>query len=280
MPGAVPCVRGGRRDRARDGADRRARRRRHRAPRSRARLARCRRLAVVSQEIVHPRPLCEGGCRQTTTCSTEGSRMDVHQNARTTPYSRAVIAQRVQAGETVAAVARAFRVCERQWVQRAAMGELSDRSCRPHRSPRAISPAVMVEIQRLRQLGWTGGQIAEVVQVSRATVARTLAQSGLARLAALTERPPLVRYEWLRAGQLLHLSKSLAGLAASATALLVIATVRRAGSAGSSCMSVSTTARASPTPKFSPTSTAPRWRPSCAVRSPGFSAAASGSSAC
>lgn len=79
----------------------------------------------------------------------------------------------------MAAVGRAFGICDRtarKWVDRAVRGELADRSCRPQRSPRAIAPAVMVEIQRLRQLGWTGAQIAEVVQVSRATVAHTLRQ--------------------------------------------------------------------------------------------------------
>jgi transposase InsO family protein len=134
--------------------------------------------------------------------------MDIHKNARTTPWSRALIAQRVREGEPVAAVARAWRLCPRtarKWVQRAAEGSLADRSCRPHRSPRAISAAVVVEIQRLRQLGWTGRQIATAVQVSPATVARTLKQGGLARLAALTPRPPVVRYEWARPGQLVHL---------------------------------------------------------------------------
>jgi transposase InsO family protein len=134
--------------------------------------------------------------------------MDVHKNARTTPHSRAMIAQRVHAGETVAAVARALSLSDRtvrKWVQRAALGEVADRSCRPHRSPRGISVAALVEIQRLRHLGWTGAQIAEVVQVSRATVARRLAQLGLARLEALTPQPALVRYEWARPGQLLHL---------------------------------------------------------------------------
>jgi transposase InsO family protein len=134
--------------------------------------------------------------------------MDIHKNARTTPHSRALIAQRVHAGETVAAVARAFSVCDRtarKWVTRGAVGELADRSCRPQRSPRAISAAVMVEIQRLRQLEWTGAQIAEVVHVSRATVARTLSQLGLARLEALQARPVIQRYEWPRPGQLLHL---------------------------------------------------------------------------
>jgi len=134
--------------------------------------------------------------------------MDVHKNARTTPWSRAVIAQRIRAGEPVAAVARAFSISDRtarKWVQRAAAGALDDRSCRPHRSPGAIGAPVMVEIQRLRHLGWTGAQIAEVVQVSPATVARVLRQCGLARLEALRPRPALVRYEWARPGQLVHL---------------------------------------------------------------------------
>ena len=134
--------------------------------------------------------------------------MDVHKNARTLPHSRAAIAQRIHAGEPVAVVARDHRVCDRtahKWAARAALGELADRSCRPHRSPRAISAAVMVEIQRLRQLEWTGEQIAAVVGVSRATVGRTLRQLGLAQLEALQARPVIQRYEWPRPGQLLHL---------------------------------------------------------------------------
>jgi transposase InsO family protein len=63
----------------------------------------------------------------------------------------------------------------------------------------------MVEIQRLRQLEWTAAQIADIVQVSPATVARTLTQFNMARLESLQERPGVVRYEWPRPGQLLHL---------------------------------------------------------------------------
>ena len=81
--------------------------------------------------------------------------MDVHKNARTTPHSRALIAQRVAAGERPAAVARAVGVCDRtvhKWVARAAEGllALEDRSCRPRHSPRALSAALMVEIERAR----------------------------------------------------------------------------------------------------------------------------------
>jgi transposase InsO family protein len=135
--------------------------------------------------------------------------MDVHKNARTTPHSRALIAQRVAAGETAAAVARALGLCDRtvhKWVARAVEGPLAleDRSCRPRRCPRAISAGLMVEIQRLRQRRWTGAAIAEAVGLSRATVARTLTQLGLARLAAVAAAPPGRRYEWERPGQLLH----------------------------------------------------------------------------
>lgn len=145
-----------------------------------------------------------------TNYAREVPRMDMHKNARTTPHSRAVIAHRVAAGARPAAVAQAFGVCERtvrKWVARAAEGALAleDRSCRPHHSPRAISSGLMVEIQRLRQRRWTGATIAEAIGLSRATVARTLQQLGLARLAALDPPAPGRRYEWARPGQLVHL---------------------------------------------------------------------------
>ena len=137
--------------------------------------------------------------------------MDMHKNARTTPHSRALIAQRVAAGRAVGDVAAELGVCERtvrKWVARAAEGELAleDRSCRPHRSPRAISTGLMVEMERLRrQWRWTGAQIAEAVAVSRATAARTLRLLGLARLGPAEPVGPSRRYEWAQPGQLLHL---------------------------------------------------------------------------
>jgi transposase InsO family protein len=137
--------------------------------------------------------------------------MDIHKNARTTPQSRALIAQRVAGGESRAAVARGLGVCDRtvaKWLARAAEGELAleDRSCRPHHSPRAISAALVVEIERLRRRWrWTAAQIATSVGISRATAARTLGQVGLNRLATLEPRPPGRRYEWAAPGQLLHL---------------------------------------------------------------------------
>jgi transposase InsO family protein len=137
--------------------------------------------------------------------------MDIHKNARTTPQSRALIAKRVADGEHRATVARGFGVCERtvaKWVARGAEGDLAleDRSCRPHHSPRAIPAGLVVEIERLRRRHrWTGAQIAEAVGVSRATVARTLGQLGLSRLASVEPVVTGRRYEWAAPGQLIHL---------------------------------------------------------------------------
>ena len=181
--------------------------------------------------------------------------MDVHKNARTTPHSRTLIAQRVAAGETPAAVARALGVCDRtvhKWVARAAEGPLAldDRSCRPHRSPRAISAGLMVEIQRLRQRRWTGAVIAEAVGLSRATVARTLGQLGLARLPALETPPVGRRYEWERPGQLLHVDiKKLGRIGGIGTASPGIGASACGVSAGSSCTSAWMIAPGWPTPR-------------------------------
>jgi transposase InsO family protein len=138
--------------------------------------------------------------------------MNVHQNARTTLWSRREIVRRVLTlREPVATVAASFAVCERtvrKWIgryQAEGEGGLAERSCRPHHSPRATSAAVVVEIERFRRQRWTGAQIAEVVQLGRSTVGRLLGRLRLARLEQLTPRPPAHRYEYARPGELVHL---------------------------------------------------------------------------
>ena len=136
--------------------------------------------------------------------------MDIHQNARTTPRSRAEIVRRVLAGERPAAVAAAMGLSEptvRKWVARhGAEGEagLRDRSCRPHRAAGATPALVVSWIEQLRRQRWTGAQIAAALGVSESTVARTLRACGLARLAALEPPAPVQRYQWPHAGDLLH----------------------------------------------------------------------------
>ena len=135
--------------------------------------------------------------------------MDSHQNARTTPYSRAEIVRRLtEEQQPVRVVAQAFGISERtvrKWAERAyhAAG-LRDRSCRPHRSPQATRPAVVAQIVALRQTRWTAARIAPAVGCSRATVGRLLRRLGLARLRQLVPAEPVRRYERARPGELLH----------------------------------------------------------------------------
>jgi transposase InsO family protein len=136
--------------------------------------------------------------------------MNVHQNARTTLWSRAEIVRRVtQLGQSVSSVAAAFHVTAktaRRWVERAHRApDLRDRSCRPHRSPAATPPELVTHIERLRRQRWTSAEIAARRRVGRRTVARLVARRGLARLKSLEPSPPVQRYEWRHPGALLHL---------------------------------------------------------------------------
>ena len=136
--------------------------------------------------------------------------MDIHQNARTTPRSREKIVSRVLAGESPRAVAADVGICEstvRKWVRRYRVegrAGLTDRSCRPHRSPGATAPALVAWIERLRRQRWTAAEIAARLQLGRATVARRLQRCGLARLRALEPARPTRRYEWAQPGDLVH----------------------------------------------------------------------------
>jgi transposase InsO family protein len=137
--------------------------------------------------------------------------MDIHKNARTTPWSRAEIVTRVlERRQPVRGVAADLGVSERtvrKWLARyQGEGEagLQDRSCRPHRSPRTTPEPVVAQVVALRQQRWTGARIAPAVALSRATVGRLLRRQGLARLRLLAPPGPVQRYERARPGDLLH----------------------------------------------------------------------------
>jgi transposase InsO family protein len=136
--------------------------------------------------------------------------MDIHKNARTTPHSRAAIVTRItRLGESIKGVARAVGVCPktvRKWVARAQAGSgLVDRSSRPQHRPTATPTELLEHVVRLRRQRWTSVEIAGRLRLGRSTVARYLAQRGLARLRALQPAGPVQRYEHARAGELLHL---------------------------------------------------------------------------
>jgi transposase InsO family protein len=141
--------------------------------------------------------------------------MNVHKNARLTPYRRAELVAQLEQGHPVAAVARRFGVSRqtvRKWRQRKATAGVTaptawreDRSSRPEHSPTATAPSVRLGARVLRQQGWTCAQIAGAVGVSASTIARGLRAVGWSRRRRL-EPPVLVqRYEHPECGALLHL---------------------------------------------------------------------------
>ena len=137
--------------------------------------------------------------------------MDVHENARTTRHSRMLMIERLRAGWPVAAVAAALGVTAktvRKWRDRhAAEGApgLADRSSRPRRSPTRMSRHEEKEIVTLRRQRLTGPAIARQLGRPLATVGLVLRRHHLGRLSALDPRPPIVRYQRERPGELIHI---------------------------------------------------------------------------
>lgn len=138
--------------------------------------------------------------------------MNSHKHARLTPAGRALLVNRVlEQGWTMAAAAEAAGVSCRtgfKWMARfkaeGAAG-LTDRSSRPHRSPRACSAEQVRQFEQRRRERMPLWRIACEAGRSLATVARYMARSGLARLSALQPPEPVRRYERASAGELLHL---------------------------------------------------------------------------
>ena len=129
--------------------------------------------------------------------------MNIHKNARTTPYSRLLMARRVGAGERVAKVASNFCVSEqtvRKWVRRWQSGgpiALQDRSSRPARL-RGTPAEHVAEIERLRRQRMSSLAIARQLGLPISTVIKILRRLGLNRLKTLDPPVPVVRYERAR----------------------------------------------------------------------------------
>ena len=141
--------------------------------------------------------------------------MNVHKNARLTPYRRAQLVAQVEHGTPLSVAARTFGVSRQtaaKWVgrQRSAglpddAAWLEDRSSRPHRSPRQTAPRVQLGARVLRQQRWTCAEIAAAVGVSAATIARGLRRVGLSRRLRMEPPPKGRRYEHAAVGDLDHL---------------------------------------------------------------------------
>ena len=140
--------------------------------------------------------------------------MNCHKGARTTPYSRMLIVQRIeQEGQSIRQVATTFGISQttvRKWLKRArAAGSadpaaLADRSSRPHRL-RDVTPAPTVtQIVAARRQRRSGRQLAAEFQRSPATISRILRQAKLSRAKDLDPVVPPNRYEYAEPGALLH----------------------------------------------------------------------------
>ena len=129
--------------------------------------------------------------------------MQLHGNARTTPYIRREMVRRVRdRAEPVTEMAAALGVSARtvyKWLdryEREGEAGLLDRSSRPTCCPHATSAGVVRQIDKLRRRRLTAWQISRRLAVPRSTVSAWLKRLGLAKLDALEPKPEIVRYEY------------------------------------------------------------------------------------
>jgi transposase InsO family protein len=125
---------------------------------------------------------------------------------------RALLVSRVRVQHWPAsAAATAAGVSRRtayKWLARHRVGgrlALEDRPSTPHRQPRRTTEEITRRIVAARYERRTAWAIAVQLQVPRSTVAAILARAGLNRLARLTPRAAVRRYEWPAVGDLVHL---------------------------------------------------------------------------
>ena len=148
--------------------------------------------------------------------------MNMHKNARLTPQGRLLLVQRVTAlGWTVRASADAAGLSQRQayhWLARyraGGAGALADRRSAPQRCPHEVPAARVAEIEGLRRQRISGPAIAHQLAMPASTVGGVLRRLGLGKLAALEPKPPVVRYQRERPGELIHIdTKKLGRIAA------------------------------------------------------------------
>jgi transposase InsO family protein/transposase-like protein len=138
--------------------------------------------------------------------------MKLHRNARSTPFTRQLLVDRVlYQGWSYAAAGEAAGVSRRtvgKWVQRFRQGgaaALTDGSSRPGR-PRHQTPAHTIAL--IRQLrvshGLPAWALGRALGVPRSTVSAWLRRLGLNRPPA-APTVPVQRYEWPTPGDLIHL---------------------------------------------------------------------------
>jgi transposase InsO family protein len=160
-------------------------------------------------KVVHPGLTGEAGCCEASSIDGE-ARMNIHKNARTTPFSREVMVSRMLTGQPVGAVSTAFGVSERtvyKWLARWRQGgapALRDRSSAPRRR-RHLPAKRIATIEALRRRRMTSPAIAAALGLPVSTVGQVLRRLGLNRLKSLDPPIPVVRYERQKPGELIHI---------------------------------------------------------------------------
>lgn len=138
--------------------------------------------------------------------------MNTHSLAKTSPLGRWMIVKRVLLLHwPVHAVAEAAGVSLQtvyKWIRRfKTEGFLGfyNRSSRPHCSPRRLAPDLVELVFALRWQRLVATVIAQALNLARSTVSLWLKRLGLARLKYLQPREPVIRYEALAPGDLVHM---------------------------------------------------------------------------
>jgi transposase InsO family protein len=138
--------------------------------------------------------------------------VNIHKNARLTPATRLELvrrAQRLRVNQS--ALARSYHISRqtlRKWIRRfdaEGVAGLQDRSSRPRRCPHRLRRVARRQIARRRAWRWSSCRTASDLHLPIAAVVREHRRLGLATLPRLEPPRPIIRYEWPRAGDLLHL---------------------------------------------------------------------------
>lgn len=138
--------------------------------------------------------------------------MNIHKNARMTPFGRErVVRQVVEAGVPIAEAALAAGISVRslyKWLARFRSdgpAGLVDRTSRPCKLRSALSKTQKTTIERLRRERRAYREICLKVRAPLSTVARYAKSIGLNRLCVLDPPVPIQRYEHEHPGDLVHL---------------------------------------------------------------------------
>jgi transposase InsO family protein len=132
-----------------------------------------------------------------------------HPNARLTPRGRRLLADRIAAGWTITRAAEAAGISRQtgsKWWRRARAGEFADRSSAALRPATRHGPEVVAALcARRRELRVGPHVLAWEAGIAPSTMYAILRRHDLGRLDRLEPRPPVVRYERTRPGELVHL---------------------------------------------------------------------------